>query len=267
MNTSEPTESWSTSSGKLSEKAIGSLVFSRSSSTRTIRSPRKRRVFGGAFTLRMRHFGPAMSISTRQGRSSRARRPAHILDHSPPDFGVVVGAIDARAIHAGGDQIVDELRFRRRLGRQGRHHPRAGAAFLPLAEQPVGLRLQFRRARPRQHRRRIGRARFAAQAPEGRNERIERLRDVAFAAAERREPARGEPVLQVGEVVGAQRDVMGEIENARRNLRLVRVDPPTASQLGAFELDILAQRFHLGEKGADFFQVASGSSRHGRRFA
>ena len=112
-----------------------------------------------------------------------------------------MGAIDARAVHAGGDQIVDEVRFRRRLGRQGRHDPRARAAFLPLAEQPVGLRLQFRGARPRQQRRRIGRARFAAQALERRNERIERLRDVAFAAAKRREAPRGEPVLQVGEVV------------------------------------------------------------------
>ena len=73
--------------------------------------------------------------------------------------------------------------------------------------------------------------------------------------------------LQVGEVVLAQRDIVGKIENARRSLRLVRVDAPRASQLGAFALDVLAQRFHLGEKGAEFFQVASGFSSHGRRFA
>ena len=188
MNTSEPTTSWSTSSGKLSENAIGSLVFSRSSSTRTTRSPRERRVFGGAFTLRMRHFGPAMSISTRHGRSSRAAAGAHILDHLPPHFGVVVGAVDARAVHAGGYQIVDEFGLRRRFGRQGRHHPGARAAFLPLAEQPVGLRLQLRGARSRQRRRRIGRARFAGHALERRDQRIERQHDVALAAAERREP-------------------------------------------------------------------------------
>ena len=72
---------------------------------------------------------------------------------------------------------------------------------MPLAEQPVGLRLQLRDAHPRQRRRRIGRARFAAQAFEGRNQRIERLRDVAFAAAKRRKASRRKPILQVGEVV------------------------------------------------------------------
>ena len=267
MNTSEPTTSWSTSSGKLSEKAIGSLVFSRSSSTSTTRSPRKRRVFGGAFTLRMRHFGPAMSISTRQGRSSRAAAARTLRDHSAPCFGVVVGAIDARAIHAGGDQIIDKLGFRRGLRRQGRHHPGARAASLALAEQPVGLRLELRRARARQRRRGIGRARLAGQALERRDQRIERQRDVALAAAKRREAARREPVLQVGEVMLAQRDIMGKIEHPRRSLRLSASTPHALLSSARLALDVLAQRLHLGEKGAEFFQVASGFSSHGRRFA
>ena len=74
---------------------------------------------------------------------------------------------------------------------------------------------------------------------------------------------RCEPILQVGDVMCAQRDIVGEIENARRDLRFVSVDAPTASELGAFELNVLAERFHLGEKGADFFQVASGFWSHG----
>ena len=131
------------------------------------------------------------------------------------------------------DQIVDEFGLRRRFRRQGRHHPGARAAFLPFAEQPVGFRLQLRGARPRQRRRRIGGARFAGQAPERRDQRIERQRDVALAAAERREAPRREPVLQVGEVVLAQRDIMGKIENPGRDLRLVRADAPGASELRA----------------------------------
>ena len=182
MNTSEPTTSWSTSSGKLSENAIGSLILSRSSSTRTSRSPRNRRVFGGAFTLRIRHFGPAMSISTRQGRSSRAAA-ARTCSTIWPHVRVVVGAIDPRAIHAGVHQIADQFGVRRRFGRQGRHHPGAGAASLALAEQTVGLGLELRPARQRQNGCRIGRARFPGQALERRNKRIERLCDMALAAA------------------------------------------------------------------------------------
>ncbi len=165
------------------------------------------------------------------------------------------------------DQIVDEVGLRRRFGRQGRHDPGARAAFLLLAEQPVGLGLELRSARPRQDRRRIGRARFAAQALQGRDERVERLCDVAFAAAKRREATRREPILQVGEVVLAQRDIVREIEDPRRNLRFVRVDAPAASKFSGLELNILAERFHLCKKGAEFFQVASGFRSHGRRFA
>ena len=178
-----------------------------------------------------------------------------------------MGAIDARAIHAGVHQTTDQFGFGRRFGRQSRHDPGARAAFLPLAEQPVGLGLQLRSARPRQRGRRIGRARLAAQALQGRNERIERLRDVAFAAAKRREPSGCEPILQVGEVMLTQRDIVREIEDPRRNLQFVRVDAPAASKFSGLELNILAERFHLCKKGAEFFQVASGFRSHGRRFA
>ena len=91
--------------------------------------------------------------------------------------------------------------------------------------------------------------------------------DVALAAAERGQAPRREPVLQVGEVVLAQRDIMGKIENPGGDLRLVRVDAPGASEFGRLVVDVLAQRFHLGEKGAEFFQVASEFYSHGRRFA
>ncbi len=89
---------------------------------------------------------------------------------------------------------------------------------------------------------------------------------MAFAAAERRETPRRETILQVGEVVRAQRDIIGKIENPRR-IGLLRIDSPRASELGGLVLDVLAQRFHLGEKGAQFFQVASEFSSHERRFA
>ena len=89
---------------------------------------------------------------------------------------------------------------------------------------------------------------------------------MALAAAERREAPRREAILQVGQVVLAQRDIIGEIENPRRD-RLLCIDAPRASELGRLVLDVLAQRFHLGEKGAQFFQVASGFSSHERGFA
>ena len=135
-----------------------------------------------------------------------------------------MGAIDAGAVHAGGHQIVDELGLRGRFRRQGRHHPGVRAAPLAPAEQPVCLRLQFRCARCRRRRRGIGGARLAGQALEGRDERIERQRDLAFAAAERRQAAGREAILEIGEVVLAQGEIMGKIEHSGG--RLVGADPP-----------------------------------------
>ncbi len=202
------------------------------------------------------HQHPAGTLVTRRGLS-------HMFDHLRPGLRIVMGAIDARAIHASGHQSVDQFGFRRRFGRQRRHHAGSRAAVLPFAEQPVGLRLQFRRARHRQSRRRIGRARFARQPLERRNERIERQRYMAFAAAERREAPRREPVLQIGQVMRAQRDIPGEIQDLGRDFRLVRADAPTAPMLGASALHVLTERFHLGEKCAEFLQVASEFSSHG----
>jgi hypothetical protein len=176
-----------------------------------------------------------------------------------------VGAVDAGAVHAGGDQIVDEFGFRGRFGRQGRHHPGARAASLPSAEQPVRLSLQFRRARRRRRRSWIGGAQLAGQALERGDERVEGERHLALAAAERRQPPRRQPILKVGEVMFAQRDVMGKIQHSGGNL--IRPGAPCASELGSLALDILAQRFHLGEKAAEVFEVASEFSSHQRRFA
>ncbi len=87
---------------------------------------------------------------------------------------------------------------------------------------------------------------------------------MALTAAERREAARREPILKVGEVLLAHREVVREIDDARR--RLVARDAPFASQLGSLALDILAQRFHFTKKGAEALQIACGFSSHGRRF-
>ena len=152
------------------------------------------------------------------------RRLAHVFDHLPPDLGVVVGAVDARAVHAGGHQIVDKLGFRSRFRRQGRHHPGVRTAPPRPPEQPVRLRLQFRRARYRRRRRGVGGGRLAGQAPQGRDERFEGQRDLALAAAERRQAAGSEPVLEIGEVVLAQREIEGKIENSGG--LLVGADPP-----------------------------------------
>ena len=69
--------------------------------------------------LRMRHFGPAMSIRILHGRSSRPPASRTLAIMRLPGLGVVMGAIDAGAVHAGGDQIVDEFGLGRGLRRAG----------------------------------------------------------------------------------------------------------------------------------------------------
>ena len=68
--------------------------------------------------------------------------------------------------------------------------------------------------------------------------------------------------MEVGEVMRAQGDVTGRL-SMRAEPSPVRVGAPIASQLGSLALDVLAQRFHLGEKAAQVFEVASGFSSHG----
>ena len=58
----------------------------------------------------------------------------------------------------------------------------------------------------------------------------------------------------------AKRDIAGKIEHSGGNL--IRPGAPCASEFGSLALNVLAQRFHLGEKAAEVFEVASGFSSH-----
>ena len=184
----------------------------------------------------------------------------HVPDHPVPDFGVVVGAIDAGAIHACGDQVVDELGLGRRLRRQRRHDTHSRRAPRALAEHAVSLGLEFGSARTGEGRGRVGGVRLADQTAERRNQRVERRHDLCFTAPQGGEPARREPILEVGEVLAAQRDIMGEVD--RPGGGLFRHAPPFVSQFRAPLLDVLAKRADLGQKTAQLFNVLAGFRRH-----
>ena len=81
---------------------------------------------------------------------------------------------------------------------------------------------------------------------------------LGLAAAERREAARREPELQIGHVVAAQRDIVGEVHGARAGL--LGGGAPFGSELRALLLDVFPQRLHFGEEGAQLFEVLTRSS-------
>ena len=187
IHTAAPTASPATTCGRLTAtigRSVGVAAVRRGASRN--RSPTCSRggrcgdsAFDAAFGSRQVHQDAARPAAP------LGRQP-HLVDHRPPDPRRIVGAIDSRAIHAGGDVAIDQPRIARRLGRQ-RHHDRrpdrAAEQRSPLFGEPsrpfrpqlgVGKRFGLVAADPRQRRR----------------DRIEIGHHVALAAAERRQAER-----------------------------------------------------------------------------
>ncbi len=102
---------------------------------------------------------------------------------------------------------------------------------------PFGRLPKIRSARPRvgsagARHGRVGDVRFAGQAAQRHDQRVQRLEHPGLAAPERPEAARREPELQVGQVVAAQSDVMREVDRPRAGL--LRRDAPFGPEPAPF---------------------------------
>ena len=171
-----------------------------------------------------------------------------------------MSAVDAGAVHAGGDEIVDELGLRRRLRRQRRHHPDPRRALPPLAEDPLRFGLELGGAGQGERRGGVGDIRLAGQAAQRDDQGVEGLHHAGLAAAERREAARREPELQLGDVAAAQRDVMGQVRGPLAHL--FGGGAPFGPEPRASSFDVCPQRLHFGEEGGELFEVFGGFRRH-----
>ena len=140
-------------------------------------------------------------------------RRADVGDHPRPGFGVVMRAVDARAIHPGFEQALDQGGVRRRLGRQGRHDSRM-RTWPRRAENPFAFAAQSLLAGASLRRRRIGRVGLAAQAPQAGDQRVERGSHLRLAATERGKTVTREAQLQLAQIMAAQGQIIREIERA-----------------------------------------------------
>ena len=73
---------------------------------------------------------------------------------------------------------------------------------------------------------------------------------------------RDEPVLKVGEIVAAQRDIVGKVERAGGGL--LRRGAPLGPQFRAPALDVVSKRLNFGEEAAQFVDLFTGFGRHER---
>ena len=187
MNTSAPMASWSTSSGKFDEKAMGSFVFSLSSSISVARSPRASLVFGGALTRRMRHFGPPRSMRMAQGRSCLVEasrtfvtiRPqasasswAQLMRAQSMPAAIRLSTRSSWDAASGGRVAITRTRG-------------APLARLPNSCRRLGLELGC--ACPGPGRARVGNASLAGQTSKRHDQGVERRRHLGLASPQRRQ--------------------------------------------------------------------------------
>jgi hypothetical protein len=139
-----------------------------------------------------------------------------------------VGAVDPHAVHAGDQHLAHQPGVSGGLGRHRDHDPRWPAAR-DRAEQ--------RRRPDRQHittaskadrlRARQGFHRTAGDRAQRIEHGINARLDVPLAAAQRGQPERGQPILEVTQVVPAQCQVLQEVAGARVTVGITSLDPRT----------------------------------------
>ena len=185
---------------------------------------------------------------------------ADIADHPPPGRPVIVGAIDARTVHALQQQLPHRVVVGGVVAGEG-HHDADIALRGFRAEDLPGVFLQDASA--------LGmgddvpgagkesRCRAVREAGQDIDHAVEIGEDVRLAAPERGQPDLRQPVLQCTQLVLAHRQVMGEIRGAGRVAGLGK----TASKLleargrplhgdGAQRDHLIEQRLQRGAFGA-----------------
>ncbi len=163
---------------------------------------------------------------------------------APRRFAVVRG-IDPEHVHAGRDQVTNRLPVARGLGLR-RHHDAHRAALSGSTEQLARV-LREQALASSEHVRRVGsRPPVTAQRLQRPQNRVERRHDVSLRPAERGQSERGQPVLDVAQVMASQRYVVDQVASAvtprRRRLR----DQPFHFLLGgkkrsAYAVELLLQ--------------------------
>lgn len=167
-------------------------------------------------------------------------RAVEIADHVEPDARVVVGAVDAHAVHSIAKERADEIVVGGGIGGHGDHDADA-AVSMGWSEQHLSvLREQgcsFADAN----------GRFQLSKPVAAGERgaehavnvLEGAEDVSLAAAERGQSEGSEFGLELAEVVTAEDEVVGEIAGAAQMLRM---DGMLLAKEGLFELQHLVRK-------------------------
>jgi hypothetical protein len=141
---------------------------------------------------------------------------AQVFDHSLPDLGAVVGAIDAHDFHACFDQVLDQRGLFRRFARHRHHDPRPPAAtrrpedgVCVLGEQRVaGVEHDWRWLCN------LARNRLIAEREERLEYRLQRGHHVRFHATQRAQAQAGQLVLQLAHVMPAHGEVVDEVVGA-----------------------------------------------------
>ena len=192
-------------------------------------------------------------------------RLPHEFDHFQPGFRCVVGAVDARTVHAAPDQLAHECIVGGSLAGEG-HHDAHLAMCRRRAEQPVGLTAQQLSG--------FVECLCAVQNPFGLDvlagQRFQRVDDgieigqyVAFGAAQRRQAECGELRLDVAQIVATQPDIGAHVVGGGAETVPVNVRPPglEAFTLGLFRFGANAAQFAQQGGQLPFIEGATGAIR------
>ena len=249
-DTSSPTSMPSSTAGSLQVAWKGTSGIAGSiSRVRRTRSPMLRRVrSGGVSTRPTRTLGPPMSMRIgrrRFVRSSAARMLATMRVHSRgPSWAQLMRITSAprsakvQTIAGSSAASVGRVTMIRPT-RSGRDGPKISATRSERRASPrKKLASEGERKRP---------ALSPASGGERDDDRIERNQDAALQAPERGDAEAHQPPLQRTEVMPAERQVMGEIERARRKGGPRDPLPPRAVELPALRGDLAPQRHYFDE--------------------
>ena len=131
----------------LEDSAAGQRGHCRLTATpRGSRSGRSFTTRGPSASGPVRSLGPGRSIETWQGRPTLGGRLAHMLGHTFPYTGVVVGAVYTGNVHSFGDEVADQQIVVGRLGGKSHHDPGHPPDWTGT-EEGVGIVIEGRAAR------------------------------------------------------------------------------------------------------------------------